>query len=53
MILEAKRKAAGEVPEIEPSKAKAKHEKSINEQTFKEKFINGFKNGEKKNDNNK
>ena len=44
MILEAKRKVAGKELEAEPSKAKTKHEKFINEQIFKEKFINEIKN---------
>ena len=47
MILEAKRKAAGKELEVEPSKAKTKHEKFINEQIFKEKFINEIKNDER------
>ena len=48
LTLEAKRKATGKEPETEPSKAKSKHEKFINEHTFKEKFINKSKNDEKK-----
>ena len=47
MILEAKRKAAGKELEVEPSKAKTKHKKFINEQIFKEKFINEIKNDER------
>ena len=34
MILEAKRKAAGEEPEPEPLKTKTKHKKFINQQIF-------------------
>ena len=48
MILEAKEKAARKEPQTKPSKAKTKHEKFINEQIFKEKFINEIKNEEKK-----
>ena len=34
MILEAKRKAAGEEPEPEPLKTKTKHKKFINQEIF-------------------
>ena len=47
MILEAKRKAAGEEPVTKPSKVKIKHEKLIDEQIFKQKLINEIKNDKK------
>ena len=42
LILEAKRKAAEEEPETELSK-ETKHKKNMNEQIFKEKFMNEIK----------
>ena len=48
MILEAKRKAVGEEPEIKRSKARNKHDKFINEQMFKQKIVYKLKTMKKK-----